>query len=181
MTAPLTSFDWDGRVIPPDEAYLAVDPLVTLLGEGGVLLLFGELGAGKTTVVQHLLKHWGYDGIVASPTFDLVRIYAMPNLTVYHADLYRLSGAADPEMLDLPLFPRENGDRDVVLVEWGAMFRGAYPDRWELEITTAGVGRRWFLQGFGPQANERLQTWMHRRTSHRDEGRGGPQDVRNRR
>lgn len=50
----------------------------------------GELGAGKTTLVQHLLRAWGSSDLAQSPTFGLVNEYACPGGSVYHLDLYRL-------------------------------------------------------------------------------------------
>ncbi|MBI2352625.1 tRNA (adenosine(37)-N6)-threonylcarbamoyltransferase complex ATPase subunit type 1 TsaE [Candidatus Dependentiae bacterium] len=57
-----------------------------------VLALEGSLGAGKTSFVAALLKRWGVTDPIASPTFNYVNVYRLPNnKTVYHFDLYRLS------------------------------------------------------------------------------------------
>jgi len=82
---------------------------------GEVVLLSGELGAGKTAFVRGLAKGVGADpGEVASPTFVLLTSYR-GRLTLYHADLYRLSGDGDDAELGLEELP---GERGVLAVEW---------------------------------------------------------------
>jgi tRNA threonylcarbamoyladenosine biosynthesis protein TsaE len=85
------------------------------LRPGDVLLLSGDLGAGKTTFVRGLAEGLGVDpGDVSSPTFTLVHEYRGGRLTLYHADLYRLEKAATD---DLGL--EEIGVQDGVLaIEW---------------------------------------------------------------
>jgi len=85
------------------------------LKAGDVLLLSGDLGAGKTTFVRGLAEGLGIDpGEVSSPTFTLVHEYRGGRLTLYHADLYRLENTATN---DLGL--EEIGVQDGVLaIEW---------------------------------------------------------------
>lgn len=94
-----------------DTRALAVD-LARRLGPGDTVLLIGELGAGKTTLVRALLAEWGWVGAVRSPTFNLLHVYATTPPAV-HADLYRLlEGGAESTGLE------EYLDSHVVLVEW---------------------------------------------------------------
>ena len=104
--------------------------LAATLRAGDVLLLSGELGAGKTTFVRGLAEGLGIDpGEVSSPTFTLVHEYRDGRLTLYHADLYRLERAATE---DLGL--EEIGVRDGVLaIEW--------PDRLSHDIAGARLIR----------------------------------------
>jgi tRNA threonylcarbamoyladenosine biosynthesis protein TsaE len=104
--------------------------LAATLRAGDVLLLSGDLGAGKTTFVRGLAEGLGIDPReVSSPTFTLVHEYRHGRLTLYHADLYRLERAATE---DLGL--EEIGVRDGVLaIEW--------PDRLSHDIAGARLIR----------------------------------------
>ena len=82
--------------------------------KGDLLLLRGELGAGKTTFVRGLARGCGSGELVASPTFQLVRIY-QGRIQLAHVDLYRLESPG--EMGDLGL--DELLDQGAVVVEWG--------------------------------------------------------------
>jgi len=89
--------------------------LAARLGAGDVLLLSGDLGAGKTAFVRGLAEGLGIDpGEVSSPTFTLVHEYRGGRLTLYHADLYRLQGAA-VEDLGLDQLGATDG---VLAIEW---------------------------------------------------------------
>ena len=79
-----------------------------------MVLLAGELGAGKTTFVRGVARGAGSPGPVASPTFQLVRIYS-GRVQVAHVDLYRIE--AQTELRDLGL--DELADEGAVLIEWG--------------------------------------------------------------
>ena len=89
--------------------------LAATLHAGDVLLLSGNLGAGKTAFVRGLAEGLGIDpGEVSSPTFTLVHEYRGGRLTLYHADLYRLERAATA---DLGLEELGIGD-GVLAIEW---------------------------------------------------------------
>jgi tRNA threonylcarbamoyladenosine biosynthesis protein TsaE len=81
---------------------------------GDLLLLLGEMGAGKTTFVRGLARGLRAVGDVMSPTFQLVRVYGGP-VQLAHVDLYRLGGVE--ELADLGL--DELLDQGAVVVEWG--------------------------------------------------------------
>jgi tRNA threonylcarbamoyladenosine biosynthesis protein TsaE len=97
------------------ETHAIARELAASLRAGDVLLLAGDLGAGKTTFVKGLAAGLGIDpDDVSSPTFTLLHEYRGGKLTLYHADLYRLDRTATE---DLGL--EEAGVRDGVLaIEW---------------------------------------------------------------
>lgn len=80
-----------------------------------LVLLHGDLGAGKTTLVRGLLRGLGYQGAVRSPTYTLIEPYAFNDWTLYHLDLYRLG---DPEELDYLGLRDLLSERGLVLIEW---------------------------------------------------------------
>jgi tRNA threonylcarbamoyladenosine biosynthesis protein TsaE len=98
-----------------EETLAVARELAATLKPGDVLLLAGDLGAGKTTFVKGLAAGLGIDPReVSSPTFTLVHEYRGGRLALYHADLYRLENAATDE-----LGLEELGVRDGVLaIEW---------------------------------------------------------------
>jgi tRNA threonylcarbamoyladenosine biosynthesis protein TsaE len=103
-----------------------------------VVLLVGNLGAGKTTLAKGIVKGLGAaePEEVSSPTFTLVHEYGG---RVYHIDLYRLEEAREARTLGLD----ELLDRDaVVLVEWGERFPALWPnDRIEIHLRANGDAR----------------------------------------
>ncbi|MBL7727364.1 MAG: tRNA (adenosine(37)-N6)-threonylcarbamoyltransferase complex ATPase subunit type 1 TsaE [Dinghuibacter sp.] len=89
--------------------------IAPLFAPGAVVLLDGEMGAGKTHFVKGVAEHFGYDGEVTSPTFTLANFYESPGVTLLHMDLYRIEGI--DEFNDLGLL--EYFPESVVLIEWG--------------------------------------------------------------
>ena len=130
------------------------------LRAGEIVLLSGELGAGKTTFVQGLAGELGVKDRIISPTFMLVRKHKVRSKiparlasesvagrkdlrskikTVYHIDLYRLEGELDVRGLGLDdIFADENS---VFLIEWGEKHEGLKPD-WEVRLEVAGENTR---------------------------------------
>jgi tRNA threonylcarbamoyladenosine biosynthesis protein TsaE len=90
--------------------------LASLLKGGEVIELIGDLGAGKTTFIQGLIRGLGYDGEITSPTFTLERTYPVRDgLTVHHFDFYRLGGhdVVSEELAEI------TGDKNsIAAVEW---------------------------------------------------------------
>ncbi len=140
--------------------------LAGLLRPGDLVLLSGELGAGKTTLTRGLGEGLGVRGAVTSPTFVIARVH--PSLTggpaLVHVDAYRLGGGLEEmEDLDLDVSLTES----VVVVEWGegkvedlsedrlhvAIHRGTGDEAHDVrEVVITGVGERWsdvVLTGLG--------------------------------
>jgi tRNA threonylcarbamoyladenosine biosynthesis protein TsaE len=111
------------------------EALASLLQPRDTVVLTGDLGAGKTTLVQGIGRGLGVEDHVASPTFTLVREYA-GRLDVAHVDVYRLERVQD--VVDLAL-DELGGPERVLLVEWGDAVSDLLPeDRLRVELTTEG-------------------------------------------
>ncbi|MFN4067488.1 MAG: tRNA (adenosine(37)-N6)-threonylcarbamoyltransferase complex ATPase subunit type 1 TsaE [Thermosynechococcus sp.] len=90
----------------------------TWLPAGTVLLLVGELGAGKTTFVQALGEGLGITEVIQSPTFTLIQEYAEGRVPLYHLDLYRLTPAEVAELAPERYWLGEEIDLGIVAIEW---------------------------------------------------------------
>lgn len=90
--------------------------LAAMLRPGSLVTFTGLLGAGKTTLIQALGKQLGVKGVMQSPTYGYVGVYALEKMTVYHFDLYRISGADDFEALGFMEYI--NDPRGICLIEW---------------------------------------------------------------
>ena len=125
--------------------------LATVLRAGDLLILTGELGAGKTTFTQGLGEALGVRGPITSPTFVLSRIH--PSLVggpdLVHVDAYRLGSAAEVDDLDLDA----TADRSITVVEWGKDRAEQLAESWlALAITGAADDlRRVTISPHGPR------------------------------
>jgi tRNA threonylcarbamoyladenosine biosynthesis protein TsaE len=130
--------------------------LAGCLQPGDLVLLEGELGAGKTFLARAVGRGLGVppDVRITSPTFDLV--HELPaRVPLVHVDLYRIDAAAD--LLELGLLDRIGGDA-VVLIEWGARFAGQLAGKGILIRLQRGgeSGRRCTIAALGRDGGELL-------------------------
>ena len=126
--------------------------LGTLLQKNDVLILSGELGAGKTTFTKGLAKGLGIRQMIKSPTYTIVREYE-GRLPLYHLDVYRIEGDADSIDLDEFLF-----GGGVTVIEWGHLFGEDLPDSYlELELLKEAEGRRLHFSAQGPRAEQLIK------------------------
>jgi tRNA threonylcarbamoyladenosine biosynthesis protein TsaE len=139
-----------------DETRQLASAIAPLLGPGDVLVLSGELGAGKTTLVQGVARGVGYEGAVASPTFTLVREYRNGRVDLLHVDVYRLDRVQD--VVDLALEERID-EGAVLVIEWGDAVESLLPpDHLVIEMTTGDdAARRIRVRGVGPTWSERWE------------------------
>ncbi len=108
--------------------------IAAALEPGDLVTLSGDLGAGKTTFARALIRYLAGDDTieVPSPTFTFMQTYELPRFTLVHADLYRLSGAAELAELGFDDLP----DGAVVLMEWPDRAAGFLPpDRLDIAFT----------------------------------------------
>jgi tRNA threonylcarbamoyladenosine biosynthesis protein TsaE len=115
--------------------------LAQRLAPGDVVILSGEVGAGKTTLIRGACRALGIEGPITSPTFTIGHRYVGGRLPVSHLDLYRLQGLADedPAILDDYLDPET-----VAFIEWPAVAAPELADQRPIPIrlTHAGGDRR---------------------------------------
>jgi tRNA threonylcarbamoyladenosine biosynthesis protein TsaE len=119
-----------------EETAAVAEAMAAAFRGGEVVLLSGELGAGKTAFVRGLARGLGADpDEVASPTFVLLTEYR-GRLVLHHADLYRLRGDGDEREIGLEELP---GPRAVLAVEWADRLREApWPSPRRVRLDHAG-------------------------------------------
>jgi tRNA threonylcarbamoyladenosine biosynthesis protein TsaE len=113
--------------------------IASALSAGGLVVLSGDLGAGKTFLVRALARSLGAREPVTSPTFVLVHEYVTPTLPIVHADLYRLRDegrSIEREVARLGLRERRR-DGALVVVEWGAEATDALGGEPEIAVLLA--------------------------------------------
>jgi tRNA threonylcarbamoyl adenosine modification protein YjeE len=152
LTTPSGGFS-HAVVVPNEEAlHRLVTDIAIALEPGDMVTLSGDLGAGKTTFARALIRHLAGDPTieVPSPSFTLIQTYDLPRFPVVHADLYRVSGAAELAELGFEDLPADA----VTLLEWPDRAAGVLPpDRLDIAITLApelGLGhRKLAITGYG--------------------------------
>jgi tRNA threonylcarbamoyladenosine biosynthesis protein TsaE len=105
-----------------------------------LVLLRGDLGAGKTTLVKGIARAFdaAQEDDVTSPTFTLIHEYRGPQVNVYHIDLYRVDTPRQLETLGLDDLTQENS---LLLLEWGEKFQRFVDERdVEIQIERLGLG-----------------------------------------
>lgn len=87
------------------------------LNKNSIIILSGDLGSGKTKFTEGILKYFGLDNEISSPTFNIVNEYNCPNFSLFHFDLYRLA--------DIDEFYAMGGEEylqnGACIIEWGEM------------------------------------------------------------
>lgn len=96
----------------------------SVLGDGGVIHLHGDLGAGKTTFARALLAAMGVGSRIKSPTYSLIESYEANGLRIHHLDLYRIAAPDELEFLGLSDLAT---DRFLLLAEWPERGGNALP------------------------------------------------------
>jgi len=124
-----------------DEAALArlATRLAGVVKPGTTITLSGELAAGKTTFARGFLRALGYPGKVKSPTFTLVETYELPDFTVHHFDLYRLTEPGELYYLGFDDYQRPD---TVCLIEWPARGGDLLAADLQLTLDILGPTRR---------------------------------------
>ena len=111
---------------------------------GDVVLLSGDLGAGKTTFTQFVFKHLGVEGVVNSPTFAVLKTYNAKGVTLNHFDAYRINTA---EAIECG-FDEVISNRDcITFIEWSENIKELLPQNTiRINITLQGESRVFDIQ-----------------------------------
>ncbi len=120
---------------------------------GWMILLQGELGAGKSTLVRSMIRALGHEGKVPSPTYTLVEPYRLSGLTVYHVDLYRISEASELEFLGW-----SDLSDGLLLIEWPERVAGLDQQAdVRIDLSYRGDGRIAEVSGISERGREMLK------------------------
>ena len=141
-----------------DETIALGTRMATFMRAGDVVLLIGDLGAGKTHFTQGFAAGMGITETPTSPTFNIMCVYEGSDMPLYHFDLYRLN---DPDELeDIDYFGITEGD-GVSVVEWGDRFEEAQPDDYiMLDFHVLSTGQRQIeCTGFGRRGAELMEAF----------------------
>jgi len=134
------------------ETHAVAAAIAGLAKVGDVILLAGDMGAGKTAFAQGFGRALGITEPITSPTFTVVHTYDTGRVVLHHADLYRLDRRSEVD--DLGLDELTEG-RGILLVEWGDVLAETFGDHLAIliertddsddarRITIRSVGRRW--------------------------------------
>ncbi len=117
--------------------------IAELIRDARIVLLRGDLGAGKTTLTKGIAEAFqaAAQEDVTSPTFTLVHEYRGPERTLYHIDLYRIE--TERELYTLGLEDLINEDGNILLIEWGEKFERLQREKdAEIAITRIGENER---------------------------------------
>jgi len=144
----------------PDETRHAGELLGRLVTPGDVVALTGDLGAGKTVLVQGIASGLGVVGHVPSPTFNILLVHRAP-VTLFHFDLYRLEKAG--QLADIDFYETlESGG--VSVIEWADRFPAELPsDRLDVAIAAPDESTRELrIAGTSPRAHRLARRWLEK-------------------
>lgn len=152
-----TTDSYRARTATPEQTKALGAALAPALRAGDVVLLTGDLGAGKTQFVQGVAAALGIDDAVVSPTFNIVLSYEGGLLPLYHFDLYRLDDAS--ELDDIDFYGIVEGD-GASFIEWGDRFDDLVDDGMTVAFSVGADGARTLtVRPLGPRGAELARAW----------------------
>lgn len=132
-----------------NETLTFANKLASKLNKSDIVILTGDLGAGKTKFTEGFLSYYGLEKEISSPTFTIVNEYLKNDINIYHFDIYRLE--------DLDEFYAIGGDeyfeKGISLIEWGEMIEEILPSNYikiTIEKNLLNTNLRYFsIETFG--------------------------------
>lgn len=149
--------------------YLADESATLSLGEqlsaclcsGTVVFFHGELGAGKTTLVRGILRGLGHRGKVRSPTYNLVEIYEIAGVPLYHFDFYRFS---DPLEWEEAGFREYFNPHSICLIEWPEKAKEfLHVADLDIQINYSKTGRTVAIKAETEIGKQCLSQWLNKK------------------
>ena len=107
----------------PEDTIKIGDKLAKLLTKGDVVVLSGNLGAGKTKFVEGFLHNFNLQNEISSPTFNIINEYTSSKNNIYHFDVYRLEDSDEFYAIG----GEEYFENGICLIEWGELISDALP------------------------------------------------------
>ena len=108
--------------------------LAAILKRGDIIVLTGELGAGKTKFTEGILSYFNLEQEISSPTFTIVNEYHSSKMDIYHFDLYRLTDIYEFENIG----GEEYFNKGICIFEWGELIEDILPENY-LKITFSRI------------------------------------------
>ena len=124
-----------------EQTYKLASKLAKHIKGGDIILLNGDLGAGKTTFVKGFAKEVGVKIPVTSPTFNLLKTYETDNYTLVHVDAYRLEGGSFDELYDYA------NEENVIFIEWSNCLadQELIEQHLAIDIKYISKNQRWYI------------------------------------
>ena len=124
-----------------EQTYNLASKLAKHIKGGDIILLNGDLGAGKTTFVKGFAKEVGVKIPVTSPTFNLLKTYETDNYTLVHVDAYRLEGGSFDELYDYA------NEENVIFIEWSNCLadQELVEQHLAIDIKYISKNQRWYI------------------------------------
>lgn len=110
----------------PEQTMHFAYSLASNLNTGDVIVLNGDLGSGKTKFTEGILKYFGLENEISSPTFTIVNEYNAKSLNIYHFDVYRFSDSSE----FFAIGGEDYFSQGLCIIEWGNIISDALPNEY---------------------------------------------------